>query len=210
MIPELADWSLRRPLIGALRMPPEQRSLISADHGDQELDRWLDDGDPPVYVGFGSQPFLDGHRLIGAIRDTATWLGVRVLLNAGWSHLEPADLGDRILLRGSVDHERIFPRCSAAVHHGGAGSTAASIGAGLPTIICADYGDRALWGQVITRLGAGSTMSFAEIGAAPLIAAIKPLLSGEAAGRARAIAARMRTEHAAERAIAVVERHERL
>ncbi|MFF5075640.1 glycosyltransferase [Actinoplanes sp. NPDC000266] len=204
LTPELANWDDRRPLIGPLRMTADQRALIRTDHSDPDLDRWLDDGDPPIYIGFGSQPFLDGTRLIEEVRTTAGRLGCRVLLNAGWSSLDAADLGDRIMLRGSVDHDKVFPRCRLAVHHGGAGSTAASVGAGLPTVVCADYGDRALWGQAVTRLGVGATIRFADISGQTLTAAIGPLLDGDAARRAQAIAAAMATEHGGPRAAAIV------
>lgn len=205
LVPELADWDARRPLTGPLRLEPEQRALLRSDHGDAELDRWLDEGDAPVYVGFGSQPVLDGPGLIAQVRRTAERLGVRVLLNAGWSRLEPGDTGPRLLLRRSVDHDRVFPRCRVAVHHGGAGSTAASVGAGLPTVVCADFADRALWGRAVTRLGVGTTTPFAGLDADRLTAAIRPLLAAGPARRARQLAARMATEDGTTRAVDIIE-----
>ncbi|WP_033345850.1 glycosyltransferase [Catenuloplanes japonicus] len=205
LTPELADRNPRRPLIGPLRLEPEHRALIRTDHADPELTRWLDAGDPPVYIGFGSQPVLDGPRLVEEIRRTATRLGVRVLLNAGWSNLALPGADPQILLRRAVDHERIFPRCRIAVHHGGAGSTAASIGAGLPTVICADFADRALWGRAVTRLGVGTTIPLAALTATTLSTAIAPLLLPAPARRAQAIAANMATEDATTRAVEIIE-----
>lgn len=60
---------------------------------------------------------------------------VRALVSKGWGNIGGADVPENVFLLGNVPHDWLFPRCSAVVHHGGAGTTAIGIALGLPTVI---------------------------------------------------------------------------
>lgn len=83
--------------------------------------------------------------------------GVRALVSKGWGGLGADEAGrpDNIFMLGNVPHDWLFQHVSAVVHHGGAGTTAAGILAGRPTVVVPFFGDQPFWGAMIARAGAG-------------------------------------------------------
>jgi sterol 3beta-glucosyltransferase len=120
-----------------------------------ELARFLDEGDPPVYIGFGSmggaRADQRGHIALEALARS----GQRGLLASGWGGLKPSGLPDTVLLIDAAPHDWLFPRMSAVAHHCGAGTTAAGLRAGKPAIICPFLGDQPFWGWAVHEAGAG-------------------------------------------------------
>ena len=195
LVPQLADWGPRRPLVGSLRLDSAQRATLRSDHEDTELESWLAAGDAPIYVGFGSIPVGDGRQTLEMIRKVARDVGTRALVVAGWSDFpRDADRTGRVHVTTAVDHGSVLPRCRLAVHHGGSGTTAATISAGLPTVICSIFYDQQFWGRAVERLGVGATMRLQDADATALTKLIRPLLTEEAAGRVKQLAAAVRDE----------------
>jgi UDP:flavonoid glycosyltransferase YjiC (YdhE family) len=81
--------------------------------------------------------------------------GQRGILLTGWGGLSSADLSDDVFKMDDVPHDWLFPRAAAVVHHGGAGTTAAGLRAGVPSIIVPFFADQGFWGQRVHALGAG-------------------------------------------------------
>ncbi len=99
----------------------------------------------------GSNP----ERLTNMIIEALTQANVRGILATGWGGLEAMDLPENILKIEKAPHAWLFPQMAAVVHHGGAGTTASSLRAGRPTIICPFFGDQPFWGGQVVRLGVG-------------------------------------------------------
>lgn len=112
-----------------------------------ELEVWLKEGDPPVFMGFGSMPVLDPAPLFADILAVTAKLGVRAVIDAAWAGQLTVAIPDRVRFVGPSDHDRLFPLCAAVVHHGGAGSTTASTRAGAPTMVCSVLCDQPFWGE---------------------------------------------------------------
>ena len=116
---------------------------------------FLADGPPPVYIGFGSM--VDHEReevtqiVIHALRET----NQRGILLGGWSALGSGDLPDFIFGVDAIPHDWLFPKMAAVIHHGGAGTTAAGLRAGVPSVIVPTFGDQFFWGWRVHELGAG-------------------------------------------------------
>jgi sterol 3beta-glucosyltransferase len=121
-----------------------------------ELVDFLDAGDPPVYVGFGSMAGRDPRRMTDIVVEGLRLADVRGIIATGWGGLEPGDLPDTVLRIAQAPHDWLFPRVSAVVHHGGAGTTAAALRAGRPSVICPFIVDQFGWGRQVAALGAGS------------------------------------------------------
>jgi sterol 3beta-glucosyltransferase len=156
IVPGIADeWGPLRPVVGFFDLSSRDRLALDESGGDSsELMSWLDAGEQPVFVSFGSMPIDDPDRLIGIFAGAAAELGYRVLFSLGPRRGRDAtDPG--IYYTGAVDHSAILPRCCAVVHHGGAGTTAAGLRAGLPTMICAVTADQPFWAARIRALGVG-------------------------------------------------------
>lgn len=122
-----------------------------------ELRRFLADGPPPVYVGFGSMGFGRGaDRRYAAIIDAVRRVGSRAIISSGWNTTAAIDPGgDDVLVIESAPHDWLFPQMSAVIHHGGSGTTGAGLRAGRPTLICPVLGDQPFWAHQVHMLGAG-------------------------------------------------------
>jgi vancomycin aglycone glucosyltransferase len=160
------------------------------------LDAFLDAGEPPVYVGFGSMasyvPKDIGRVAIEAVRAQ----GRRVVLARGWAHLVPIDDRDDCFVVGDVNQQALFRRVAAVVHHGGAGTTTTAAQAGTPQVVVPQIGDQPQFASRVAELGIGA----AHDGPAPtfesLSVALKTALTPETRARAAAVAATIRTDGA--------------
>jgi sterol 3beta-glucosyltransferase len=116
---------------------------------------FLDDGPPPVYIGFGSMKDRQSEQRTAAVLEALKRSGQRGLLSQGWGGLTNADLPSDVFMIDAAPHDWLFPRVAAAIHHGGAGTTAASLRAGIPTIIAPFIADQGFWGERVYQLGVG-------------------------------------------------------
>jgi UDP:flavonoid glycosyltransferase YjiC (YdhE family) len=198
------DWSERLHTVGSMRPSPELRAEIAESGLPAELEDWLASGPPPVYLGFGSMPVLDDAAMLGTIRAALAKLGVRGVLAAGWSELSGGG-DDSLYVVDQVDHESLLPRCSAAVHAGGSGTTAASAAAGTPTLVCSVWWDQPFWGARCRALGIGDTVPFTKLDTRRLVEGLRTVLRPEVAARAKAVARRMADEDGVATAAAVLE-----
>ncbi|NBB85774.1 MAG: glycosyltransferase [Bacteroidetes bacterium] len=172
------------------------------------LEAFLTDGPPPVYVGFGSmaglQPEDTTHRVLGALRRT----GLRGVLASGWGGLRATDLPSSVHLLDHVPHDWLFPRVAAVVHHGGAGTTAAGLRAGRPTVICPFFGDQPFWGRRVHTLGAGpAPIPQQHLTAERLVRALRAATADPAlAARAEALGRKIQCEDGITTAVGFIER----
>lgn len=117
---------------------------------------FLADGPPPVYIGLGSSAISDGERISEIVRDALRSGGQRGVIHSGWAHLDGGD-DDNLFTIGDVEHSWLLPQMGAAVHHCGAGTTAATLRAGLPTVALPGIMDQPFWAQRLHRLGCAPT-----------------------------------------------------
>lgn len=213
LVPGLAgEWGPRRPLTGFLALDDAARARLGeagwgsetgGDGGldaglDAGLDSWMDDGDPPVYVGFGSMPVADPPALLAAVDAACADLGVRALVSAGWNDFTAAEgTGPsidekRVRVVGAVDHATVLPRCRAAVHHGGAGTTGAVLRAGLPAVVGWYSADQPMWGDLLRGAGVGVARRASTLTQPGVLAgALSEVLDGATAARAAALGSRL-------------------
>ncbi|OBI13074.1 glycosyl transferase, partial [Mycobacterium sp. E2327] len=151
-----AEWNGKRPFVGSL-------TLELAAETDDEVASWIAAGKPPIYFGFGSTPVSSPAATVAMIADACAELGERALIYSGADGSEPAPHREHIKLVGHVNYSTILPMCRAAVHHGGAGTTAASLRAGLPTLILWDVADQFIWATQVKRLKVGSAKKLSTI-----------------------------------------------
>jgi sterol 3beta-glucosyltransferase len=110
---------------------------------------------PPVYFGFGSTPGLDPDAMTGMICDALEQTGHRGILATGGGALRTGVGYADVYFIAEAPHDRLFPHVSSIVHHGGAGTTGASLRAGKPTAICPFFGDQPFWARRVSHLGVG-------------------------------------------------------
>jgi len=193
VVPPPADWPAYRPVIGYW-WPPAGGVLSP------RLQRFLDDGEPPVFIGFGS---MSAPGLGELVESALGRLRRRVVVQRG-----AAGLGSGrpdVLVVGDEPHDALFPRVAAVVHHAGAGTTAAALRAGVPAVCVPFTADQPFWAQRVAALGAGPP-PLRRRGLTPQrLAGAIGVAEGYSPGAA-SVAARLATEDGVARAVAEIVR----
>lgn len=181
-----AQQGRRRPFVGAL-------TLEMPTDADAEISSWIAAGKPPIYFGFGGGMQLPSPgETVAMITAACTQLGERALICGGPTDLSRIPHPGHTKIVGAVNHAAIFPACRAVVHHGGAGTTAAGMRAGIPTLILwIAVDDQPVWADAVTRLGVGCGRGFGATTLDSLVTDLRTILDPERATRARELATEM-------------------
>jgi UDP:flavonoid glycosyltransferase YjiC (YdhE family) len=178
---EWSKWGGSRPFVGTLTME------LTGD-SDTGAMSWIHDGTPPICFGFGSMPVESPADALSMISSACEELGERALVCAGWSDFSGVPIGDHVKVVQSVNYGEVFAACRAVVHHGGSGTTAASMRAGVPTLILSMDANQTLWGGQVKRLKIGSTRRFSTTTRDSLVDDLRHILTPQCAARARELA----------------------
>jgi sterol 3beta-glucosyltransferase len=172
---------------------------------------FLQSGSPPVFIGFGSMVNRNPEETADLVLRAIALTGQRAILQSGWSGLSKRDLPDTVLMVDSIPHAWLFPRVAAVVHHGGAGTTAAGLRAGIPTIVIPFFGDQPFWGQRVAELGVGTdSIPRKQLTAEKLADAIHQAVSDRAMHqRASDLGAKIQAEDGVANAVAIVQELEK-
>lgn len=199
--PRPADWPDTAIVTGYWRLADRSEWRPPPD-----FRAFLDAGEPPVYIGFGSMPF-GAERNTRLIVETMRLWGGRAVVARGWGGLQPADLPANVFAIDKAPHDRLFPLMKAVVHHGGAGTTAAGLFAGRPGFVVPQTVDQPFWGRRVHALGCGpAPVPIGRITPDRLAQAIAELVSTPAyAHAAETLAVRLSAEDGPARAIAEIE-----
>lgn len=182
-----AEWARfggRRPFVGAL-------TLDMPTDADEEVASWIAAGKPPIFFGFGSMPVESAVDTLDMISRTCEELGERAVLCAAGTDFSDVRVPDHVKVVAAVNYAATFPTCRAVVHHGGAGTTAASLRAGVPTLILSTDLDQTLWGVRVKRLKVGTARRFSTATQKSLVQDLRRILAPEYGAQAREIATRM-------------------
>ncbi|ORW12148.1 glycosyltransferase [Mycobacterium kyorinense] len=181
---EWAKFGRQRPFVGALTMelPTE---------ADDEVASWIAAGTPPVLFGFGSIAVESPSATLSMISEACAQLGERALVCSGGTDFSGIPNSGHVKVVNAVNYASIFPACRAVVHHGGAGTTAAGLRAGVPTLILSTDLDQTLWGVRVKRLKVGTARRFSATNQRTLVDDLRTVLAPECVTRAREIATQM-------------------
>jgi len=186
LIPKPKDWGNHISLSGFYFL-----SLASNFTPDAELQAFLEAGPPPVYIGFGSIVVDDPNAMTKMIFDAIKKSGQRALVSKGWGGFGADQLGipEGVMMLGNVPHDWLFKHVSCVVHHGGAGTTAAGIACGKPTVIVPFFGDQPWWAAMVAKAGAGPEPTpYKELDGDKLAEKITAALQPEVKERAQELA----------------------
>jgi sterol 3beta-glucosyltransferase len=167
--PRPTDWPEPWQVVGSWLedVPPDWRPP-------SELEAFLREGTPPVYLGFGSMITRDKERITRVVTEALDRTGRRAVVSRGWNNLTPAEAGGRILLIDAIPHAWLFPRTAMIFHHGGGGTTAAAMRSGVPSMAVPYGADQPYWGRRAHALGVGpKPIAYKAITAATLAEAIE-------------------------------------
>ncbi|WP_083213453.1 glycosyltransferase [Mycobacterium malmoense] len=181
---EWAKWNGQRPFVGTLTME-------MTTGADDEVASWIAAGTPPICFGFGSTTVDSPADTITMIGEACAELGERALVCSGKTDFNDVPHFDHVKIVGVVNYAAVFPACRAVVHHSGAGTTAAGLRAGVPTLSLWSMSDQKIWASQVARLKVGVARPFSRTTRESLTGDLRQILSSEYVARARELAARM-------------------
>ncbi|OMC34088.1 hypothetical protein A5740_10630 [Mycobacterium sp. GA-1841] len=181
---EWAKFGDRRPFVGALTM-----ELTTA--ANEEVTSWIAGGAPPVCFATGSIPLESPAATMEMIREACAQLGERALICAGGTDFGDTSEWTDVKVVGAVNYAEVFPACRAVVHHGGSGTTAAGLRAGIPTLILWSTADQPYWGNQVRRMKVGTARRISATDQRTLVSDLRTILDPQYAVRARDLATRM-------------------
>lgn len=169
---------------------------------------FLNSGDSPVYFGFGSMPLPNPEETLDKIIESIRKTGIRAVIATGWSKMESRVSSDRIHFIDSAPHDWLFERVKAVVHHGGAGTTAAGLRAGKPTLICPVAVDQPFWGYMVHKRNVGpKPIPVSHITVSNLTAAIESITTDQKMiTKAGALGQKIRDEDGVSKAVEIIEK----
>ena len=173
-----------------------------------EVENFLKSGKPPICVTFGSMVNPDIQRVTQSILEAAQHLGERVIILTGWGGWKPEAHSENFFFIESVPHSWLFPQCKLVVHHGGAGTTAAGLKAGIPAIIIPHTADQPFWGNRVAEIGVGpSPIHIKHVTTGKLVQAIEAAKSKPMREKAEKISQLIQTENGISKTISLIEQH---
>jgi UDP:flavonoid glycosyltransferase YjiC (YdhE family) len=155
LVPKPSDWGPEIDIAGYVFL-----DLASSFKPPEDLSTFLERSDdrPIIYIGFGSISGIDdAQAFTRMIFDGVAKAGVRAIISRGWGGMgDGMDKPDGVFMIDNVPHDWLFPKVDAVVHHGGAGTTAAGLRYGKPTLIIPFFGDQPFWSAMVVKAGAGA------------------------------------------------------
>ena len=197
VLPHPPDWGSHLPVTGYWFLDrPEGWTPPKG------LQDFLDSGPSPVSVGFGSMGGAGAEALTEDVLRALRITGDRAVLVAGWGGIAATSLPDEVFAVSEVAHDWLFPKVRAAVHHGGAGTTAASLRAGAPTVVVPFLADQSFWGARVASLGVGPRpIPRSKLTAKRLVAALEETKDAGMRERSRRLGEKIRAEDGVARAV---------
>ncbi len=204
LLPKPADWDALQHVTGYWPLDEPDDFQPSDD-----LLRFLENGPPPVYIGFGSMTSENPERQTTLAEHALALTGQRGLILTGWGAIAKRPSSPNTLFIHDIPHTWLFPRVAAVVHHGGAGTTAAGLRAGVPSILTPFGGDQFSWADLIVKAGVGpKTPGIKNLTAEKLAASIEQALHNTTIwANAATLGGIIHAENGIARAIDIIEHH---
>ncbi|KAI8799411.1 hypothetical protein BJ742DRAFT_687216, partial [Cladochytrium replicatum] len=207
LIPKPVDWGKHIDICGFFFLDEANQNNYTPP---DDLARFLRNGEKPVYIGFGSIVIDDPDKLTKTLLTAVKKSGVRAIISKGWSGIGKGkeDTNEDIFFIDAVPHDWLFLHVAAVCHHGGAGTTAAGLRAGLPTIIVPFFGDQPFWGAMCASMGVGpAPIPHQKLTVARLVKAFEVALDPLTVARAKDLGERLRQEQGALEGLRSFHRH---
>ncbi|KAJ4721477.1 Sterol 3-beta-glucosyltransferase ugt80a2 [Melia azedarach] len=204
LVPKPKDWGTKIDVVGFCFL-----DLASNYKPPDSLVQWLEAGEKPIYIGFGSLPVQEPEKMTETIVKALETTGQRGIINKGWGGLgNLAEPKDFVYLLDNCPHDWLFLRCLAVVHHGGAGTTAAGLKAACPTTIVPFFGDQPFWGERVHAKKLGPPpIPVDQFSLEKLVDAIKFMLNPQVKTRAVELAKAMENEDGVAGAVKAFYKH---
>jgi sterol 3beta-glucosyltransferase len=199
LIPRPQDWPSNYKICGFIALEQE------VSNQDEDLAAWLQKGDRPIYIGFGSIPIPK--KILAYIPQILANSYERIILCKGWSVTDQLPVSDKLYVIDKADHAWLFPQCKAAIFHGGAGTLASVIKAKLPAIIVSIFADQPIWGKIVARKKIGVHLPAKALTIDKLVAAISHVQTKEVMEHVMTMGLSVNNEDGLDSAVIEIERY---
>jgi UDP:flavonoid glycosyltransferase YjiC (YdhE family) len=207
LLPQPKDWPSNSAVTGFLNIPSAERSIVLNEQISSELELWLQDGEKPVYIGFGSIPVPDTEIMYSIIKNLLYQTPHRVIYCRGWSR-PFLDFNHKNLFQvDSINHEWLMPRCKLAIIHGGIGTVGAVLQGKIPMIIASILADQPNNGDLIEKKKLGIHIPFNKLSYEKVLKGIELLEQEEYQTNAQKVGENMRQENGVEESVACIEQY---
>ena len=205
VIPQPPDWEDNIHVTGYWFLDPSDDWTPSPALAD-----FLQAGPPPIYIGFGSMSNRKPEETTNLVLKALSQSNQRGIILSGWGGLHADNLPSSVLMVDSVPFSWLFRRLAAVIHHGGAGTTAAGLRAGVPSVVIPFFGDQPFWGQRVAEMGVGPTpIPFRKLTVDRLTQAIQTAVNDQAMRqRAAYLGVKIQAEDGVTRAVAILQEME--
>jgi len=171
----------------------------------RDLEVFLNDGDPPICISFGSMIHRDAERIDGIVFGALKKTNHRGIILSGWGKVNRESTNELLYL-DAVPHDWLLPRCKMLIHHGGAGTTSAGLRAGIPQVVVPFMADQPFWGRRVHAIGVGpKPILVKNLSMDELAMSIAEVESKAIRERAQSIGQKIRSEDGVRQAIGLIE-----
>jgi sterol 3beta-glucosyltransferase len=204
LIPQPKDWEPHHQITGFLTLPEQLHDTQETNRIPPELNDWLDQGTPPIYIGFGSNGVGNPQKISRIIYELLQSTQERILFCTGWSQLNELPPHPNLFVTKFTPHELIFPRCKVGIFHGGAGTLAAMLRHHLPPVIVSFYTDQPTWGKIIERKKLGVHIPIKKLTTSKLINAIEQVSTATIKNRVKTLGQEIAQEKGLEKTVEII------
>jgi sterol 3beta-glucosyltransferase len=198
------DWDEHHIVAGFFKQPAPAGDRA---HLSTECETWLAAGEKPLYIGFGSIPFPKPQKLSTIIKEILATSTIRIIYCSGWSELPDMPLNPNLFVIEKADHGWLLPKCRAAVIHGGIGTIAAVLQAGIPAIVASLFVDQPAWGKIIANKKLGVHIPWRKLTAHSILTALKRVEESPIAETVKEVNARLMKEDGVATAVQTIEKY---
>lgn len=175
------------------------------DKAPDGLTAWLQNGEKPIYVGFGSIPIPDTKKFVRILNNILDETNLRIVFCQGWSAISGLHDHPNLFVVKHVNHEWLFPQCRLAVIHGGAGTVATVLKAKIPVIVVSVFADQPWWGKIIQDKKLGMHIPFKKLTYRGLLGAIDASQTPEMIRNAADMGEKINQEDGLKEALMIIE-----
>jgi UDP:flavonoid glycosyltransferase YjiC (YdhE family) len=206
LIKQPSDWPSNTHVTGFIELPMKQVINDYYDPLPEGFENWLSNGDKPIFIGFGSIP-IPKPELIYTLIDTLTNSNRRVIFMQGWSKLKPLVSHPNLFILKSIDHHWLLPQCKLAIFHGGIGTLASVLKAGIPMVLLSIFADHPYISKMVVDKKAAIHIPFDKLTLKKLMKAIEGCQSPEFMIQVQKLSKIVNQENGVEEAATLIEKY---
>lgn len=199
------DWDDNQKITGFISLPGSKREAHPMDEIPANLSEWIDSGEKPVYIGFGSNVIHNQEDFVKILKEVLNQSDHRIVFCTSWSEIPDLPNHPNLFVVKSTNHDWLMPKCKVAVIHGGAGTLATVLRSQIPVIIASRYTDQPTWGKIVEKKKAGIHIPFQKLNSKNLLQAISSCQNQEILLNAAAIGKKIKEEDGLKMALKALE-----